>query len=121
MAFLSFLKARRCASATAGLVLLGAMSPALLAQNPYPSADGFAPNPNGIVTSLAVQADGKILMAGYFTQLHPFGSGVYAAGHVARVNHDGSVDTSFSPNVTYVDPSEPAVSAVIRTLVLQPN
>ncbi|HEY1765318.1 MAG TPA: putative Ig domain-containing protein [Opitutaceae bacterium] len=111
MVFLSFLETRLRASVMAGLVLLGALNPAVFAQSPYPSADGFAPNPNGIVTSMAVQADGKILMAGYFTQLRPFGAGTYGAGHIARVNHDGSVDTGFSPNV----------GDVVRTLVLEAN
>ena len=111
MVFLSFLETRLRARVTAGLVLLGTLSPTVFAQNPYPSADGFAPDPNGIVTSMAVQTDGKILMAGYFTQLRPFGATIYAAGHIARVNHDGSVDTAFGPSV----------GDVVRTLVLQPN
>src|SRR5579863_10218145 len=111
MVFLSSLETRLRARVTAGLVLLGALSPALVAQNPFPAADGFAPNPNGIVTTVAVQPDGKILMAGYFSQLRPFGNSVYSADHIARVNHDGSVDTSFAPSV----------NDVVRTLVLQSN
>lgn len=111
MVFLSSLETRLRARVTAGLVLLGALTQALVAQNPFPAADGFAPNPNGIVTTNAVQPDGKILMAGYFTQLRPFENSVYGAGHIVRVNHDGSVDTGFTPNV----------SDVVRTLVLQSN
>jgi uncharacterized delta-60 repeat protein len=111
MVFLSSLETRLRTRVTAGLVLLGALNPALVAQNPFPAADGFAPNPNGIVTTVAVQPDGKILMAGYFSQLRPFGNSVYGANHIARVNHDGSVDTSFTPSV----------NDVVRTLVLQSN
>ena len=48
------------------LVCLTAMFfvPAALAQSPI---DGFDPDANGYVNTLAVQADGKILVGGYFT------------------------------------------------------
>ncbi len=47
---------------------------------------------NGVVRSVAVQADGKVVIAGEFTQVN----GV-ARINVARLNADGSVDTSFDP------------------------
>jgi uncharacterized delta-60 repeat protein len=50
-------------------------------------------------------------MGGYFTQLQPPGSSATAAGHLARVNHDGSIDGTFSPST----------DDVVRTLVLAPN
>jgi uncharacterized delta-60 repeat protein len=46
--------------------------------------------PNNLVISLAQQADGKVLMAGDFTQ----NNGV-TRNRVARLNTNGSVDTSF--------------------------
>jgi len=63
----------------AGFLLLAATGAALNAQNPNPANDGFDPNANGIVNTLVVQPDGKILMGGYFTQLQPFGEPV--SGH----------------------------------------
>ena len=44
------------------------------------------------VNSLAVQADGKILVGGFFTAL-----GGQSRTNVGRLNADGSVDTSFTP------------------------
>src|ERR1700691_617975 len=111
MSFVSFLKSRLCPGAAAGLVFLAAAGAELLAQNPTPATDGFAPSPNGIVTTLAVQPDGKILMGGYFTQLQPPGSPVIAANHIARVNHDGSIDGTFNPSI----------DDVVRTVALAPN
>ncbi len=93
----------------AGILLLASMGMALNAQNPFPASDGFDPNANGIVNSLALQPDGKILMGGYFTQLHPFGSPVSGHAYIARLNHDGSADASFTPNA----------NGVVRVVVLQ--
>ncbi len=48
--------------------------------------------PNGPVEALALQADGKILMAGIFYSVN----GVSRRG-IARLNADGSLDTTFAP------------------------
>jgi uncharacterized delta-60 repeat protein len=90
------------------LAALGATSGVRAATQPI---DGFNPNANAIVTSLLLQPDSKILMGGYFTQLQPFGSNVASHGYIARLNHDGSVDGSFSPNA----------NGVVRVMALQPN
>jgi uncharacterized delta-60 repeat protein len=95
----------------AGLALLAAAGVALKAQFVSPSSDGFDPSADGIVNTLAVQQDGKILMGGYFTQLHPFGYPASGHAYIARLNHDGSVDAGFSPNA----------NGVVRVLALQPN
>ncbi|MFT6156591.1 MAG: putative delta-60 repeat protein, partial [Neolewinella sp.] len=55
--------------------------------------DGFNPNPDGSVESLAVQADGKILMGGRDITI-----GGVARNAIARLNTDGSLDTTFNPN-----------------------
>jgi len=47
---------------------------------------------NGEVWSMALQPDGKVLIGGYFATVN----GVARTG-VARLNADGSLDTSFSP------------------------
>ncbi len=48
---------------------------------------------NDVITSIALQSDGKILVGGKFTAYNG-----YPRNHVARLNTDGSVDTSFNPN-----------------------
>ena len=95
----------------AGYMLLGAVGATLRAQAPNAASDGFDPNANGIVNALAIQPDGKILMAGYFTQLHPYGYPVSSHAYVARLNHNGSVDEGFGPNA----------NGIVRTMALQPN
>lgn len=56
----------------------------------FPS--GFAWNSGGWIKALALQPDGKILIGGYFDQIY----GVGQSG-IARLNPDGSLDTSFHP------------------------
>ena len=58
----------------------------------------FNPNVNNgaygyAVYGMSVQADGKILLVGYFTTV-----GGTARNRIARVNADGTLDTSFNPN-----------------------
>ena len=59
--------------------------------------DGFDPNANGLITAIAVQPDGKILLGGDFTTLSPNGAAV-TRNHLARLNPDGTVDLAFDPN-----------------------
>jgi uncharacterized delta-60 repeat protein len=66
------------------------------------NADGsldtsFDPGANGAVSVLAVQADGKILVGGYFTSLGGGGTGAIPHNNIGRLNADGSLDTSFDP------------------------
>lgn len=51
---------------------------------------------NDIVRTVAFQADGKILLGGYFTQVNGA-----TTGHLARLNANGSRDTSFVANVNF--------------------
>ena len=66
----------------------------LLDKNGYPdpSFDFKGSGPNNSVNALAVQADGKILVAGQFTLWNGF-----PTGRIVRLNPDGSLDNSFSP------------------------
>ena len=58
---------------------------------------GFAPNPNNIVYSLGLQADGRLIVGGGFTQIQPDGgSEVTSTSRIARFNADGSLDSSFN-------------------------
>lgn len=60
----------------------------------------FNLNPNNVVSALAIQRDGKILMGGHFTTLSPpkESGAVTNRGRLARLNPDGSVDTEFYPS-----------------------
>ena len=58
------------------------------------------------VESIVVQPDGKVLIGGFFDDI----SGAQMTAHFARLNSDGSLDTSFTPDV----------SDTVETIVLQP-
>ncbi|HPI53921.1 MAG TPA: delta-60 repeat domain-containing protein, partial [Chitinophagaceae bacterium] len=79
--------------------------------NPYGSLDtsfhvGVGPNSN--ILSMAYQTDGKILIAGTFTQVN----GV-SRNRIARLMHDGSLDTSFHVGS--------GANQSLWTVVLQPD
>ena len=61
-----------------------------------------------VVSSLAVQADGKILVGGEFTAL-----GGQPRNYLGRLNSDGTLDTGFNPGVEQQGPGlEPSVSSL---------
>src|SRR5207245_1655444 len=73
--------------------------------NPDGTLDtAFNPNANDIVQSIAVQADGKILLGGFFTSV-----GGQTRNRIARLNPDGTLDTGFNPNA----------SGAVRSIALQ--
>lgn len=56
------------------------------------------PMPTGSVHTTALQSDGKILLGGYFTSVQPGGTGpALVQKYVARLNTDGSIDTTLNP------------------------
>jgi uncharacterized delta-60 repeat protein len=64
---------------------------------------GFDPTVGGGVCSVAVQADGKILLGGSFFSLQPNGAAVATwRNNIARVNADGTLDIGFDPNANYI-------------------
>jgi len=67
----------------------------------------FNPTVNGSVVSFAVQPDDKVLIGGVFTNVN----GV-ARTNIARLNADGSLDTSFQDGL-------PGVSGTVRSIVAQ--
>lgn len=91
-------------------VALFPVAATLLAQNPSAN-DGFDPNVDGNVYAVAVQPDGKVLLAGQFAILNPGIGGGIGRNNIARVNPDGSLDFSFDPNV----------NGPIRAMILQPD
>jgi uncharacterized delta-60 repeat protein len=58
--------------------------------------NAFDPNANNTVASVALQADGKILVGGSFATLSPNGGASQARNTFARLNADGTVD-AFDP------------------------
>jgi len=73
--------------------------------------DAFNPGANDVVLCTAVQADGKIVVGGYFSTL-----GGSSRSYIGRLNADGTLDTGFNPGASgYV--SSLAVQADGKILV----
>ncbi|MBX7184506.1 MAG: choice-of-anchor D domain-containing protein, partial [Vicinamibacteria bacterium] len=87
----------------------------------------FDPNPDVPVYSVALQADGKILVGGDFTSLQPNGAASPTTRNkIARLNADGSLDPGFDPNanstVTSITPQpDGAILLGGNFNFLQPN
>ncbi|HON07929.1 MAG TPA: Calx-beta domain-containing protein, partial [Verrucomicrobiota bacterium] len=64
--------------------------------------------PNGVVRTVAVQGDGKILIGGDFTEYNGT-----TRRYVARVNPDGSIDSGFNPGI--------GPDASVRAIAIQPD
>ncbi|QBB69066.1 hypothetical protein ELE36_00980 [Pseudolysobacter antarcticus] len=80
------------------------------------NADGsldtaFNPNANDDVYALALQPDGKLVLGGLFTSLSPNGAGAVTRNSIARLNADGSMDSTFDPNA----------SSYVKSVALQPG
>jgi len=73
---------------------------------------GFNPGPNGSVTSLALQADGKILVGGNFTMI-----GSISRNHFARLNIAGTLDYNNDPH----NDLNPNTDAVVNAIAVQPD
>ena len=81
------------------LASLVSISPVLFAQGALSAADGFDPNVDGNVYAVAIQPDGKILIAGEFKRLRPNGGAAADRNNIARLLADGRVDSTFNGNV----------------------
>ncbi len=67
----------------------------LVRLNPNGSLDPsfrITSGPNESVRSIAIQPDGKLVIGGFFTQV-----GGVNRSHIARLNPDGTLDTTFNP------------------------
>jgi len=94
-----------------GVALFSSLAPALWALGGV--TDGFDPNVNGNVFAIAVQPDGKVLVAGSFTTVQPNGTPTaITRNSLARFNPDGTLDFSFG---------DPGVNGQISALVLAPD
>lgn len=73
---------------------------------------GFDPAFNGNVNAVAIQSDGKIIVAGSFTSLQPSRDRApFLALRIARLNPDGSTDETFGT----------ALDGEVMTIALQPD
>ena len=75
---------------------------------------GFDPGTgaDGPVLALAVQGDGKVLLGGLFTSVNGI-----PRGNIARLNGDGSVDSSFDPGTGVSGET----FSIVNALALQPD
>jgi len=62
---------------------------------------------NGFVWCIAIQTDGKVLIGGDFTSVNGTNR-----NYLARLNADGSLDTSFTPDLISDPGSSPAVGCM---------
>lgn len=81
----------------AALLFLGAR----LSVSGQSALDGFDPKANGSIEALAVQPNGKIVVAGTFTTLSPNGGTTVLRNRIARLNPDGTLDIAFNPNADW--------------------
>lgn len=78
--------------------------------------EGFDPNLDNAVLTLAVQSDGKILVGGGFTLVEPNGaSDPIGRNFVTRLNADGAVDTTWDVAPNY------RVGDQVTFITLQPD
>lgn len=74
---------------------------------------------NSDVNAIVVQPDGKILVAGIFSAYDWLNAGGVVRNRIARLNADGSLDTSFDPQDGFV--STTGGQTRIHKLILQPD
>jgi uncharacterized delta-60 repeat protein len=77
------------------------------------TAGVFDPNVNGTVKAIVVQPDGKILVGGYFSEV----GGATFSANIVRLNTDGTVDTTFTPQITGGDFETIALQADGKILI----
>lgn len=105
-------------------VVVGLLGETLRAQS---ALDGFDPEVTGSVNALAVYSlkagayAGKIVVGGSFSQIQPhLLVTYYPASGLARLNLDGTVDTSFAiPTLTY--PGNASLPAQVNKLIAMDN
>jgi uncharacterized delta-60 repeat protein len=78
-------------------------------------ADSFdpSPDPGTSVESITVQPDGKVLIGGTFTSLAPNGGTRVLRQRIARLNSDGTLDTTFG--------LETGANNQVNAIVVQPS
>jgi uncharacterized delta-60 repeat protein len=84
------------------------------------TTSGFAAGFFQTVTALALQADGKILVAGSFTGIGG-GTGTTPASGFARLNTDGSVDTTYFRGSNLVGNNAAGTAVYVSAIAVQPD
>jgi uncharacterized delta-60 repeat protein len=77
-------------------------------------ADAYNPNSNDAVNTLVVQESGKALVGGMFTALAPNGGATVTRNHLARLETDGRLDQTLN-----LDLGGPAVGTAVYTTAVQ--
>jgi uncharacterized delta-60 repeat protein len=72
---------------------------------------GFNAGADGVVRTMALQPDGKIIVAGDFTMLGGGGTGTTARNRIGRFNANGTLDNAF----------DPGADQNVNSLALQPD
>ncbi len=86
--------------------------------NPDGSLDSaYNPGVNNIVVDLVLQPDGKLLVGGGFTMLGGGGTGTTMRNSLGRLNANGTLDTTFDPDVL----GNSGLNGVVNALALQPD
>ncbi len=85
-----------------------AFNPALVQVRNFSSIDRTS------VNRIAIQPDGKVLIAGYFQA-----AGKFARSGVARLNADGTIDTTFNPPSIYGNPTSPRFGGNVFAVAVQ--
>ena len=93
---------------------------------PGTSDPAFAPSfINNAINRVIVQPDGKILAAGWFTQLWDVNSTAYLQGGIARFNADSTVDLAFDNTASHTGSNAGGIGAasfpVVYDMVRQPD
>jgi uncharacterized delta-60 repeat protein len=95
MTWLEVRLAARCKRGLAVIAMLGCMMGSAVPATAQIFDPAFNAATNGVVRTIAVQANGQVLIGGVFTLVN----GV-ARSNLARLNADGSLDTAFTTGVT---------------------
>ena len=74
------------------------------------AVDTFDPGANQVVSAMAVQPDGKIIIGGGFTGLGG-STGATLRNHIGRLNADGTVDPTFNPGA----------NSIVQAIAVQPD
>lgn len=82
-------------TAVLSLLMALAITESAYAQSPV---DSFHPVPSNSVTSIVVRPNGQILIGGTFYEI-----GTEVRNRLALLNHDGSLDTDFNPDLMSFD------------------
>ena len=78
--------------------------------------NGTTPMFSGVIISIAIQSDGKILIGGDFTLYN----GQAGKSYLIRLNADGTEDTTFSANAV-VNGVTPRFTANVNAITIQPD